>query len=93
MKAIIIDDEQRARNLLKILLEENCPEITEIITAENLLEGVAKIKSEVPNMVFLDIEMPEHSGLEIMNFIDQEALDFEIILLLRMKTMHYKRLN
>ena len=79
MKAIIIDDEQRARNLLKILLEENCPEITEIITAENLLEGVAKIKSEAPAMVFLDIEMPEHSGLEIMNFIDQETLDFEII--------------
>lgn len=69
MKAIIIDDEPRARNLLEKMLE-NIQEIQlEIFTAKNLLEGVELIKTEQPQLVFLDIEMPEHSGLEIFNFI------------------------
>jgi len=79
MKAIIIDDERKARNLLRVLIEENCPKITEIFEASNLLDGVAIIKSEQPSIVFLDIEMPEHSGLDILNFIDKEVLHFEII--------------
>jgi len=79
MKAIIIDDERKARNVLRILVEENCPKITQIFEAENLLDGVALIKKEEPSIVFLDIEMPEHSGLEILNFIEKEVVNFEII--------------
>ncbi len=79
MKAIIIDDERKARNLLRVLIEENCSKITSIIEAEDLLSGVALIKEEMPQIVFLDIEMPEHSGLEILNFINKEDVNFEII--------------
>jgi two-component system LytT family response regulator len=79
MKAIIIDDERKARNLLRVLIEENCPKITTIIEAEDLLSGVALIKEELPQIVFLDIEMPEHSGLEILNFINKDDVNFEII--------------
>ena len=79
MKAIIIDDERKARNVLRILIEENCHKITEIIEAVNLIEGVDLIKKEKPNIVFLDIEMPEHSGLEILDFFDKDTIDFEII--------------
>ena len=79
MKAILIDDEPKARRLLEVLLKENCPKIKQIIQAEDLLSGVALIKEEEPQLVFLDIEMPEYSGLEILNFIDKESLSFEII--------------
>ncbi|MBL4662386.1 MAG: response regulator transcription factor [Flavobacteriaceae bacterium] len=79
MKAIIIDDEPKARNLLRILVEENCPKITEIYEAEDLLSGVELIKDKEPNIVFLDIEMPVHSGLEILNFIEKDVVNFEII--------------
>ncbi len=79
MKAIIIDDERKARNLLSVLIEENCPKITEIFEAGDLLSGVEIIKSEEPSIVFLDIEMPEHSGLEILNFIEKDIINFEII--------------
>ncbi len=79
MKALIIDDEKRARQVLRILVEENCPKITEIYEADNLLSGIELIKNEAPNIVFLDIEMPEHSGLEILNFIEKEIYNFEII--------------
>lgn len=79
MKALIIDDEKKARQVLHILIEENCPKITQILEAEDLLSGVEIIKTEAPNIVFLDIEMPEHSGLEILNFIEKEVYNFEII--------------
>lgn len=79
MKVIIIDDEPKAREVLKILLEDHCPEVTEISNAPNLLKGVELIKSELPDLVFLDIEMPQHSGLEITEFIDKNHFNFEII--------------
>lgn len=79
MIAVLIDDEPKARNVLRILLEENCPEIETIYEAEDLLSGVAIIKIQHPQLVFLDIEMPEHSGLEIVNYIDKDAFQFEII--------------
>ena len=61
IKAIIIDDEARARSLLKNLISEHCPDIDKVIVAENLNEGVLKIKKEKPQIVLLDIEMPEES--------------------------------
>ena len=79
MKALIIDDEKKARHVLRILIEENCPKITRLFEAGDLLSGVELIKQEQPSIVFLDIEMPEHSGLEILNFIEKEVHNFEII--------------
>lgn len=79
MKAIIIDDEAKARNLLKILIDEHCPKITQVFQADHLLKGVDIIKKEQPQLVFLDIEMPEHSGMEILDFISKEDYNFEII--------------
>ncbi|WP_432412365.1 LytR/AlgR family response regulator transcription factor [Rasiella sp. SM2506] len=79
MKAIIIDDEPKARRLLNVILHENCPKVTRILQAENLLDGIQLIKQDKPQLVFLDIEMPEHSGLEILDFLSREELNFEII--------------
>jgi len=79
MKAVIIDDEERARRLLQVLIEENCPKISEVFQAESLLKGVDIIKTEQPELMFLDIEMPRHSGVEILDFIDKDDYNFEII--------------
>lgn len=79
MKAIIIDDEPKARRLLNVILQENCPKVTNILEAENLLDGIQLIKEHQPEVVFLDIEMPEHSGLEILDFLDRDELNFEIV--------------
>lgn len=79
MDVLIIDDEKKARHLLHTLLLENCPQITQVFEADNLLSGVELIKEKAPKIVFLDIEMPEHSGLEIVNFIDKSTINFEII--------------
>ena len=79
MNAIIIDDENKARRVLRTLIEEECSEITIVGEASNLIDGVAIIKTEQPDIVFLDIEMPEHSGLEIASFFIDEPILFQII--------------
>lgn len=79
MKVVIIDDEKKARTLLQVLLEENCPEVEHIYQAENLPLGVRLIHQEQPDLVFLDIEMPGYSGIQLLDFIDPEAIQFELI--------------
>jgi two-component system LytT family response regulator len=79
MKALIIDDEQKARKLLRVLLEENCPQIAEIEDAKNLPNGIKLIHSFSPDIVFLDIEMPGYSGLQLLEFLTPEQINFEII--------------
>jgi len=79
MKAIIIDDEKRARMNLSILLEEYCPQVTVVADCENLSEGVKAIRRLQPDLVLLDIEMPGHSGLELLDFFDENEVNFSIV--------------
>lgn len=79
MKAIIIDDEKQARVSLSLLLEEYCPEVEILADCENLPEGVKAIIKHKPDVVFLDIEMPGHSGLELLDFFDEKEVNFAII--------------
>ena len=79
MKAIIIDDEKRARRILNVLIEEECPEIDTVFEAKNLVDGVEIIKAKKPDIVFLDIEMPNHSGLQILDFFKKDPINFQII--------------
>ena len=65
MKAIIIDDEKRARVTLQLLLAEYCPQIEIIAQCENLPEGVKAIRKHNPDLVLLDIEMPRMDGFEV----------------------------
>ena len=79
MRAIIIDDENRARVSLELLLKEYFPEIEIVASCENLPDGVKAIRKHQPNIVFLDIQMPEYNGLEIKNFLDEHEQNFNLI--------------
>lgn len=79
IKAIIIDDELRARTLLKNMLAEACPDIEVLDLCENLSTGIKSIRNCKPNIVFLDIEMPGNSGLELLDFFNDGEIDFSII--------------
>ena len=78
MKAIIIDDEKRARHLLSNLITAHCPNISGIKEAHDLESGVDLIKASKPDVVFLDIEMPNQSGLDILEYFPNH-IDFKII--------------
>lgn len=77
IKAILIDDEQSARNVLTNLLERTSSNIEIVATCNNLEDGVSQIKKLKPNVVFLDVQMPNYAGYEIVKFFDK--IDFEII--------------
>jgi two-component system LytT family response regulator len=79
MKAIIIDDEKRARLSLSLILNEFCPEIEIVAECQNLSEGVKSIRKLNPDLVLLDIEMPGHSGLELLDFFDEKEINFSVI--------------
>ena len=64
-KALIIDDERLARNELKKLLQD-FPEIEVIGEAANANEGIEKIESLSPDLVFLDIQMPGKTGFDML---------------------------
>ena len=70
IKAIIIDDERLARNELKKLLTE-FPEIEVIAEAANASEGIEKIDSLNPDLIFLDIQMPGKTGFDMLAELDK----------------------
>jgi two-component system LytT family response regulator len=68
--ACIIDDEFHSRQSLVDILEEFCPEVTVVGTAENAVEGKALIDEKKPNLIFLDIQMPGKTGIALMDDIN-----------------------
>lgn len=70
MKAIIIDDERLARNELKKLLQE-FPEVVVIAEAANANEGIDKIESLSPDLIFLDIQMPGKTGFDMLTELER----------------------
>ncbi|NNE28945.1 MAG: response regulator transcription factor [Saprospiraceae bacterium] len=77
MKAVLIDDEPLCTAGLKIDLEEVCPEIEILAAFNSPIEALSKIESLNPDLVFLDIEMPEMSGFEFLNSISK--VNFKVI--------------
>jgi len=77
IKALLVDDEPQARKSLRILIEKHCPEVHIHGEAENITEAYQFIVNESPNLVFLDISMPNGTGLELLEQID--GLDVEVI--------------
>jgi len=69
LKVGIIEDEFLARESLRVFLEKHCEDVTVRFMAADLESGVAEIKVDRPDAVFLDIEMPGHSGMEILKLL------------------------
>jgi len=70
MRAIIIDDERLARSELKKLLADY-PEIEIIAEAANAAEGIEKVESLTPDLIFLDIQMPGKTGFDMLAELDR----------------------
>lgn len=77
LKAVLIDDEESATNVLKNLLARFCPEIEVMACCNTLEKGVEAIHQYEVELVFLDIEMPNYAGYEIVRFF--ETINFQII--------------
>lgn len=70
-KAVIIDDMKDAREALKSELEMHCPEIELIGEAESVISGSKLLKKVNPDILFLDIELEDGTGFDILEIIDE----------------------
>lgn len=75
--AIVIDDEDHNRSLLKTLLKKHCSSIEVICEATNADDAFEKINTKKPQLVFLDIRMPGKSGFDLLKQFTE--IDFEVI--------------
>lgn len=75
--ALIIDDEEHNRNVLKSLLEKYSPSINVIAETSNVNDAFDLINSQKPQLIFLDIKMPNKSGFDLLKLFD--VINFEVI--------------
>jgi len=77
IKAIIVEDEKMSRETLHRLLQKYCPTVEVVAEAGGYRKGVEEIRKFNPDVIFLDIQMPDGSGFKLLEEIAQ--IDFEII--------------
>ncbi|MBW7984547.1 two-component system response regulator BtsR [Enterobacillus tribolii] len=75
LKVIIVDDEQPARDELHNLLSTQT-DIEIVAQCGNALEAIPAIHRQQPDVVFLDIQMPRISGLELVSMLDPDTLPY-----------------
>ena len=77
IKAIIVDDEKGARESLSKMIEKYCPQIQVVAKADSMQTAYSAINVHLPDLVFLDIEMPNGNAFDLLEKF--ETVDFNII--------------
>jgi two-component system, LytTR family, response regulator len=73
IRALIVDDEQLARHRVRLLLGEE-PDVEVIGESEDGFEAVDQLQEIKPDLVFLDVQMPEMDGFEVLRRVPQASL-------------------
>lgn len=74
MNAIIIDNESDAIEYLQGIVELFCPEVKIIASADGVVNGIKAINTHQPDFIFLDVEMDDGTGFDLVNAIADTAL-------------------
>jgi two-component system LytT family response regulator len=77
IRTLIIDDELKSQSTLHKLLERYCEGVEVIGFANNVKSGVEAINNLQPDLVFLDISMPDGDGFEVLEQVSNR--DFEVV--------------
>ncbi|MBK7127935.1 MAG: response regulator transcription factor [Crocinitomicaceae bacterium] len=75
--AILVDDEGRASSALSALLALVCSDVEILEICKDVPSAVLAINRTKPNLVFLDVEMPEYNGFELFGFFRE--IDFQVV--------------
>jgi two-component system, LytTR family, response regulator len=79
LTAIVIDDEENARDLLSGIITDHVSGVKVIAQAATAEQGINLILTEFPDIVFLDIDMPGKNGFEVAKVIGEQKLACSII--------------
>jgi two-component system LytT family response regulator len=77
LTAIIVEDEELARENLKLLVAEFCPNVNVVAAEDNIEDAVKSINQFSPDILFLDIKIQKNTGFELLKQVD--SVGFEII--------------
>ncbi len=77
LKTIIIDDEENARETMQSIVKQYCTDVDIVAEASSVIEGLENIRNFSPDLVFLDIQLSDGNGFEILEKLDN--IDFKII--------------
>jgi two-component system LytT family response regulator len=92
LTALLVDDEMLARENLKMMLEDYCPEIQVIGSASTVDEARTQIAVLKPQVVFLDIRMPSGAeGFELLESIEEK--NFQVVFVTAFKDYAVRALN
>jgi two-component system LytT family response regulator len=78
MKSIIIDDEKNSREVIQGMLNAYCPAIKVMAEAESVAEAHDAINRFLPDVIFLDIELSDANGFELLNSLP-DNLEFQTV--------------
>ncbi|MFL5764619.1 MAG: LytR/AlgR family response regulator transcription factor [Bacteroidia bacterium] len=77
IRAIIVDDELGARESLSKMLEKNCKQVEVVAKVDSMLAAFEAITNKAPDLVFLDIEMPNGNAFDLLEKFKE--INFNII--------------
>lgn len=77
LRAIIIDDIHNIRQKNMAVIKQHCPDVAIIAEADSVASGVAAIRKYLPDLVFLDVEMSDGTGFDLLQQL--KPIDFKVI--------------
>ncbi len=77
LTAIVVDDEKPSREALSTYIKDYCPGVTIVLECNNVQSAYKSIVEQRPDLVFLDIEMPNGDGFDLLRMF--KTIDFKVI--------------
>ena len=75
INALIVEDETKSRELLEALVSKHCPNVNVIATAANVKKAIEAVDKYNPDLIFLDISMPDGTGFDLLEKISPVKAD------------------
>jgi two-component system response regulator YesN len=91
MKALIVDDERHARDAIRMLIDWEDYGIDKVMEAENITDAILLIETEKPEMIFTDMMMPDHDGIELLSWVSNQSPASKIIVVSGYKDFNFVR--
>lgn len=91
MNAIIVDDEEKSRITLRNFLTRYCPDISLADEADGVDSGLKSIRRHQPDVVFLDVEMNDGTGFDLLNLL--KPVTFKVIFITAFDSYALKAFN
>ncbi len=79
IKTVIVDDEPDAVNFISSIIGEYCSSVEVVGKAHNVIDGVHKVRELKPDLVFLDVEMPNGTGFDLLDQFPEKNFDVVFI--------------